>query len=106
MGWKTAVLAGEREISVALSRSILDKRSRTSAGVASEARKESACRIQNLFKVGQTKSARKHQEVMTAAPQSPACMGFPLGRSDAKRIPSSVQTATMTRIRIHAPDLR
>ncbi len=93
-------------MSVALSRSILDKRSRASPGVASEARKESACLIQTLFKVGQTKSAKKHHVVMIAAPLNPACTGLTLGRSNANRISSSVQTATMAMIRIHAPDLR
>ena len=43
---------------------------------------------------------------MTEAPYSPACTGFMLGRRNAAKIPRSVHTNTMSRIRIQAPDVR
>jgi hypothetical protein len=61
--------------------------------------------IHTLFRVGQTKSARKHQVVLMTAPHDPP-IRLTLGSRDANRIPSSVQTATMAKIRIHAPDRR
>jgi hypothetical protein len=91
-------------MSVALSRSILERSSLTSIGEASEARKASPRFIQNLLSVGQTKRAKKHQELMTAAPIRPACTAFALGMRVASKIPSSVQDATIRSVKSQVPD--
>jgi hypothetical protein len=96
MGWNTAVLAAGREMSVALRLSILSNRLRTSSFATSEARKISALRIRILLMVGQIKRAKKHHELMTAAPLRPACTGLRHGVMEARAIPRRVQNATIT----------